>query len=64
MDGFVFLLPQGYWGPRAIIAAQTPLPDTMADFLLMVYQKRATTIVMLSDCSEGDQVAAEPDVHI
>ncbi|KAG7230599.1 hypothetical protein INR49_025316, partial [Caranx melampygus] len=46
---------QGYWGPRALIAAQTPLPDTMADFLLMVYQKRASTIVMLSDCSEGDQ---------
>ncbi|XP_070764618.1 receptor-type tyrosine-protein phosphatase C [Enoplosus armatus] len=45
----------GYWGPRAFIAAQTPLPDTMADFWSMVYQKRASTIVMLSDCSEGDK---------
>ncbi|XP_056234765.1 receptor-type tyrosine-protein phosphatase C isoform X2 [Seriola aureovittata] len=45
----------GYWGPRAFIAAQTPLPDSMADFWLMVYQKKATTIVMLSDCNEGDQ---------
>ncbi|XP_069009367.1 receptor-type tyrosine-protein phosphatase C isoform X1 [Embiotoca jacksoni] len=48
----------GYWGPRAFIAAQTPLPDTVADFWLMVYQKKASAIVMLSDCSEGDK---EPD---
>uniref|UniRef100_A0A8C9XHV9 Receptor-type tyrosine-protein phosphatase C n=1 Tax=Sander lucioperca TaxID=283035 RepID=A0A8C9XHV9_SANLU len=45
----------GYWGPRTFIAAQTPLPDTMADFWLMVYQKKASTIIMLSDCKEGDQ---------
>uniref|UniRef100_A0A665X1K5 Receptor-type tyrosine-protein phosphatase C n=1 Tax=Echeneis naucrates TaxID=173247 RepID=A0A665X1K5_ECHNA len=45
----------GYWGQRAFIAAQTPLPDSVADFWLMVYQKKASTIVMLSDCSEGDQ---------
>ncbi|XP_035504695.2 receptor-type tyrosine-protein phosphatase C isoform X2 [Scophthalmus maximus] len=45
----------GYWGPRALIAAQTPLPTTMGDFWLMVYQKRASTIVMLSDGSEGDK---------
>ncbi|XP_059197945.1 receptor-type tyrosine-protein phosphatase C isoform X2 [Centropristis striata] len=44
----------GYWGPRNFIAAQTPLPDTMADFWSMVYQKKVSTIVMLSDCSEGD----------
>ncbi|XP_038571367.1 receptor-type tyrosine-protein phosphatase C isoform X3 [Micropterus salmoides] len=48
----------GYWGPRTFIAAQTPLPDTMADFWAMVYQKKASTIVMLSDCTEGD---TEPD---
>uniref|UniRef100_A0A7N8X831 Receptor-type tyrosine-protein phosphatase C n=1 Tax=Mastacembelus armatus TaxID=205130 RepID=A0A7N8X831_9TELE len=46
----------GYWGPRAFIVAQTPLPDTMADFWLMVYQKKASTIVMLSECSESDCV--------
>ncbi|XP_039984091.1 receptor-type tyrosine-protein phosphatase C isoform X2 [Xiphias gladius] len=45
----------GYWSPRAFIAAQTPLPDTMADFWLMVYQKKASAIVMLSDCSEEDK---------
>lgn len=64
MDVCVFLPPQGYWCPRALIAAQTPLPDTIADFLLMVYQKRASTIIMLSDCSEGDQVPAEPGMHM
>ncbi|XP_031715384.1 receptor-type tyrosine-protein phosphatase C isoform X2 [Anarrhichthys ocellatus] len=45
----------GYWGPRAFLTAQTPLPDTMADFWSMVYQKKASTIVMFSDCSEGDK---------
>lgn len=48
--------PQGYWGRRTLIAAQTPLPDTIADFWLMVYQKKASTIVMLSDGSEGEKV--------
>ncbi|XP_040895632.1 receptor-type tyrosine-protein phosphatase C isoform X2 [Toxotes jaculatrix] len=45
----------GYWSPRAFIAAQTPLPDTMADFWLMVFQKKVSAIVMLSDSSEGDK---------
>uniref|UniRef100_A0AAQ5ZR26 Receptor-type tyrosine-protein phosphatase C n=1 Tax=Amphiprion ocellaris TaxID=80972 RepID=A0AAQ5ZR26_AMPOC len=46
----------GYWGPRALITAQTPLTDTVDDFWSMVYQKKASAIVMLSDCSEGDKV--------
>lgn len=56
IDGCVFLPTQGYWGPRAFIAAQTPLPDTMADFWSMVYQKRVSTIIMLSDCNSEDEV--------
>lgn len=44
----------GYWGSRAFIVAQTPLPDTMADFWSMVHQKKVSTVVMLSDNSEGD----------
>ncbi len=56
IEGCVFLPTQGYWGPRAFIVAQTPLPDTMADFWTMIYQKKASIIVMLSDCSEGDKV--------
>uniref|UniRef100_A0A1A7W8W8 Receptor-type tyrosine-protein phosphatase C n=2 Tax=Iconisemion striatum TaxID=60296 RepID=A0A1A7W8W8_9TELE len=42
----------GYWGSHALIAAQTPLEDTSADFWLMVYQKRAFNVIMLSDCKE------------
>uniref|UniRef100_A0A1A8DMD3 Receptor-type tyrosine-protein phosphatase C n=1 Tax=Nothobranchius kadleci TaxID=1051664 RepID=A0A1A8DMD3_NOTKA len=45
----------GYWGSHALITAQTPLEDTSADFWLMVYQKRAFTIVMLSDCKEDSE---------
>ncbi|XP_044217435.1 receptor-type tyrosine-protein phosphatase C [Thunnus albacares] len=45
----------GYWGPRTLITAQTPLPDTIPDFWTMVHQKKASTIVMLSDGSEGDE---------
>lgn len=56
VDKCVFLLAQGYWGPHGFITAQTPLPDTTADFWLMVYQKKASTIVMLADYNEGDKV--------
>ncbi|XP_029987578.1 receptor-type tyrosine-protein phosphatase C isoform X2 [Sphaeramia orbicularis] len=45
----------GYWGPRTFIAAQTPLADTVADFWLMVYQKKASAVVMLSECSDDDK---------
>ncbi|XP_068599267.1 receptor-type tyrosine-protein phosphatase C [Brachionichthys hirsutus] len=45
----------GYWGPCAFVAAQTPLPDTVADFWSMVYQKRTSAIVMLSDYKEEDK---------
>ncbi|XP_030582812.1 receptor-type tyrosine-protein phosphatase C isoform X2 [Archocentrus centrarchus] len=44
----------GYWGSRAFIVAQTPLPDTMADFWSMVHQKKVSIVVMFSDNSEGD----------
>ncbi|XP_054646153.1 receptor-type tyrosine-protein phosphatase C isoform X2 [Dunckerocampus dactyliophorus] len=37
----------GYSGPCTFIAAQTPLESTVADFWLMVYQKKASTIIML-----------------
>ncbi|XP_068175146.1 receptor-type tyrosine-protein phosphatase C isoform X2 [Antennarius striatus] len=45
----------GYWGPCTFITAQTPLPDTVADFWSMVYQKRPSAIVMLSDYKEEDK---------
>ena len=47
---------QGYWSPRGLIVTQGPLPNTVADFWMMVYQKKVMTIVMLSDCTEDDTV--------
>lgn len=44
-----FLPTQGYWGPNAFIAAQTPLPDTVADFWTMIVQNGSSAVVMLSD---------------
>ncbi|NP_001027788.1 receptor-type tyrosine-protein phosphatase C precursor [Takifugu rubripes] len=48
-------LLSGYWGPHTFISAQTPLPDTVADFWSMILQKRVSIVVMLSDCSQGDE---------
>ncbi|MBN3324482.1 PTPRC phosphatase, partial [Atractosteus spatula] len=45
----------GYWGQRSLIAAQGPLPDTIADFWQMVFQKKIKIIVMLTECIEGDK---------
>ncbi|XP_015243349.1 PREDICTED: receptor-type tyrosine-protein phosphatase C [Cyprinodon variegatus] len=45
----------GYWGPRSLITAQDPLPDTFADFWSMVCQKKLSTIVMLSEHKEDDE---------
>lgn len=59
-NNYVFSPTQGYWGQNALITAQTPLPDTMADFWSMVFQKKASTIVMLSDCREGEEVPKAP----
>ncbi|XP_057696239.1 receptor-type tyrosine-protein phosphatase C [Corythoichthys intestinalis] len=48
----------GYWGPRRLIAAQTPLVDTVADFWLMVFQKKVSTIVMLSGGNADEKESA------
>ncbi|XP_067086600.1 receptor-type tyrosine-protein phosphatase C isoform X2 [Osmerus mordax] len=45
----------GYWCPRSLIAAQGPLPHTSTDFWQMVYGKKSHALVMLSDCTEGNQ---------
>ncbi|XP_053538987.1 receptor-type tyrosine-protein phosphatase C isoform X42 [Ictalurus punctatus] len=45
----------GYWCPSSFIVAQGPMPDTVADFLHMLYQKKVKTVFMLSDCIENDQ---------
>lgn len=44
----------GYWGPRCFITAQSPVTDTAADFWLMVYQKKVSHIIMLSDSKQDE----------
>lgn len=50
---------QGYWGPHAFMLAQTPLPDTVADFCSMILQYRVPAVVMLSECSQTDEVLSK-----
>ncbi|XP_051980081.1 receptor-type tyrosine-protein phosphatase C-like isoform X6 [Xyrauchen texanus] len=45
----------GYWCNKSLIAAQGPLPNTTAEFLLMLYQQQTKTLVMLTDCKEDDK---------
>ncbi|XP_059399381.1 receptor-type tyrosine-protein phosphatase C [Carassius carassius] len=42
----------GYWCNKSLIAAQGPLPNTVEEFLLMLYQQQTKTLVMLTDCQE------------
>ncbi|RXN34998.1 receptor-type tyrosine- phosphatase C-like protein [Labeo rohita] len=46
----------GYWCHKSLIAAQGPLPNTIAEFLLMLYQQQTKTLVMLTDCQEDGKV--------
>lgn len=48
---------QGYWSSGSFIAAQGPMPDTVVDFLHMLYQKRVKTVFMLTDCTENEKVS-------
>ncbi|KFW68581.1 Receptor-type tyrosine-protein phosphatase C, partial [Pygoscelis adeliae] len=45
----------GYWGPKAMIATQGPLQETISDFWQMVFQRKVRVIVMLTELKEGDQ---------
>ncbi|XP_074732840.1 receptor-type tyrosine-protein phosphatase C isoform X11 [Strix uralensis] len=45
----------GYWGPKAMIATQGPLQETVSDFWQMVFQRKVKVIVMLTELKEGDQ---------
>ncbi|KAF5894696.1 receptor-type tyrosine-protein phosphatase C isoform X4, partial [Clarias magur] len=45
----------GYWSSGSFIAAQGPMPDTVVDFLHMLYQKRVKTVFMLTDCTENEK---------
>ncbi|XP_048395534.2 receptor-type tyrosine-protein phosphatase C isoform X2 [Stegostoma tigrinum] len=43
----------GYWHSETLIATQTPLPETIGDFWLMVYQRKAKIIAMLGKLEDG-----------
>ncbi|OPJ77205.1 receptor-type tyrosine-protein phosphatase C isoform X4 [Patagioenas fasciata] len=45
----------GYWGPKAMIATQGPLQETICDFWQMVFQRKVKVIVMLTELKEGDR---------
>ncbi|MBN3282999.1 PTPRC phosphatase, partial [Polyodon spathula] len=45
----------GYWSKRSLIATQGPLPNTIADFWHIIFQKKVKVIAMLTDCKEGDK---------
>ncbi|XP_067997011.1 receptor-type tyrosine-protein phosphatase C isoform X3 [Melanerpes formicivorus] len=45
----------GYWGPKAMIATQGPLQETISDFWQMVFQRKVKVIVMLTELKEGEQ---------
>lgn len=47
---------QGLWGPREFIAAQGPLPQTVADFWRLVWEQQSRTLVMLTNCVESGRV--------
>ncbi|XP_066458343.1 receptor-type tyrosine-protein phosphatase T-like [Eleutherodactylus coqui] len=49
----------GYRAPKCYIAAQGPLPETVADFWSMVWQERSSVIVMLTALKEQNKVKCE-----
>lgn len=47
---------KGYHEQKAYIATQAPLPDTVDDFWMMVWEQKCATIVMLTKEMEGGRV--------
>jgi protein tyrosine phosphatase len=59
----------GYKLPKAYIAAQGPLPNTIADFWRMVWEQGTAIIVMVAQVREGNRVKCEqywpsPQAHV
>lgn len=46
----------GYRKQNAYIATQGPLPETFGDFWRMVWEQRATTVVMMTRLEEKSRV--------
>ena len=53
----MFIL-QGYKQQKAFIIAQGPLESTCTDFWKVVYDRKCGAIVMLSQLTEGGEVAS------
>uniref|UniRef100_A0A2K6EQW0 Phosphatidylinositol phosphatase PTPRQ n=1 Tax=Propithecus coquereli TaxID=379532 RepID=A0A2K6EQW0_PROCO len=53
---FETFLPMGYLCPNEFIATQGPLPGTVGDFWRMVWETRAKTLVMLTQCFEKGRI--------
>ncbi|XP_072348469.1 receptor-type tyrosine-protein phosphatase H-like [Scyliorhinus torazame] len=49
----------GYKSKTEFIAAQGPLPSTVADFWRMIWEERSEVIVMLTNCVELNRVKCE-----
>ncbi|XP_059809461.1 receptor-type tyrosine-protein phosphatase H-like isoform X2 [Hypanus sabinus] len=49
----------GYNVEKAFIAAQGPLPHTVADFWQMIWEQKSRVIVMLTNCIELNRVKCE-----
>lgn len=47
----------GYRKQNAYIATQGPLPETLSDFWRMVWEQRASTIVMMTRLEEKSRVS-------
>ncbi|XP_062919950.1 receptor-type tyrosine-protein phosphatase C isoform X3 [Mobula hypostoma] len=43
---------EGYWHTETLIATQTPLPETIADFWSMIYQKKAKLLIFLGQVKD------------
>ncbi|XP_072919561.1 receptor-type tyrosine-protein phosphatase C isoform X8 [Hemitrygon akajei] len=46
---------EGYWHNEILIATQTPLPETIADFWSMIYQKKAKLLIFLGQVKDDKE---------
>ncbi|KAG2456168.1 PTPRH phosphatase, partial [Polypterus senegalus] len=49
----------GYNSSKEFIAAQGPLPNTVANFWQMIWEQNVQAVVMVTNCEEGNRVKCE-----